>query len=220
MTTIAPVTADTTAAQSAASKTLAGNFNTFLTLLTTQLQNQDPLNPMDSNQFTQQLVEFSQVEQQINTNDNLKTLISLSQGRNTSDAIGYLGKAVTVSNGKGALVNGTANWNYVLDGAATAANTTLTVTDASGHVVYTGAGDSAPGMHSFTWDGKDNGGNQLPDGAYKLSVNAVGADGSSIQTAVATAGVVSEVDLSGSEPMLMIGPLSVRMSEVTAVAGL
>src|SRR6185312_8890054 len=111
MTAITPVT---TAAQTTASKQLAGNFDTFLTLLTTQLQNQDPLNPMDSNQFTQQLVEFSQVEQQINTNDNLKTLISLGQSRGAADAVGYLGKAVTVSNGDAALANGTANWNYQL----------------------------------------------------------------------------------------------------------
>src|SRR5690242_8555320 len=114
MTAIAPITTDPTATQSAAAKTLAGNFDTFLTLLTTQLQNQDPLNPMDSNQFTQQLVEFSQVEQQINTNDNLKTLISLGQSRSAADAVGYLGKAVTVSNGDAALANGTANWNYQL----------------------------------------------------------------------------------------------------------
>src|SRR4051812_45000764 len=83
-----------------AAKTLAGNFNTFLTLLTTQLQNQDPLNPMDSNQFTQQLVQFSHVEQQLNTNDNLKTLIDLTKNRGAADSMSYLGKTVTVSNGK------------------------------------------------------------------------------------------------------------------------
>src|ERR1700742_4679470 len=105
MTTIDPTAssaATATATQDVASKQLAGNFDTFLTLLTTQLQNQDPMNPMDSNQFTQQLVEFSQVEQQIDTNDNLKSLISLGQSRSTADAVGYLGKAVTISNGKGA----------------------------------------------------------------------------------------------------------------------
>src|SRR5437868_2531411 len=144
MTTITPVAQG---AQSAASKTLAGNFDTFLTLLTTQLQNQDPLNPMDSNQFTQQLVEFSQVEQQINTNDNLKTLISLGQSRSAADAVGYLGKAVTVSNGAAALANGTARWNYQL--GAEAANATLTVSDASGRVVYAGAADKTAGIHSF-----------------------------------------------------------------------
>ncbi len=217
MTTIAPVSTPA-AAQGTASKTLAGNFNTFLTLLTTQLQNQDPLNPMDSNQFTQQLVQFSQVEQQINTNDNLKTLISIGQGRSASDAVGYLGKTVTVSNGKGALQDGSANWNYVLGAAS--ANTSLSVSDANGRVVYTGTGETGAGLHSFTWDGKDNAGNQLSDGAYKLSLNATGADGSSIQTAIATSGVVSEVDLTGSEPQLMLGPLAVKISEVTSVAGL
>jgi flagellar basal-body rod modification protein FlgD len=216
MTTIAPIST-APATQSAASKTLAGNFNTFLTLLTTQLQNQDPLNPMDSNQFTQQLVEFSQVEQQINTNDNLKTLISLGQGRSTSDAVGYLGRAVTVSNGKGALIGGAANWNYVL--GANAANTQITVTDASGRVVYTGAGETEAGQHSFTWDGKDNAGNQLADGAYQMTLNATGADGSAVRTAIASSGIVTEVDLSGSEPMLMLGPLPIKVSEVTSVAG-
>src|SRR6201992_1328356 len=75
---------------------LSGNFNTFLTLLTTQLKNQDPTSPMDSNQFTQQLVEFSQVEQQINTNTNLQTLITQGQSNGTAMTTGYLGKTVTV----------------------------------------------------------------------------------------------------------------------------
>ena len=108
---------------------LSGNFDTFLTLLTTQLQNQDPLSPMDSNQFTQQLVEFSGVEQQINTNQNLQTLINLAQGRSSADAVSYLGKSVTLSNGKGALINGAATWTYALNDAAKA--DTLTVSDCS-----------------------------------------------------------------------------------------
>ena len=217
MTTIPPIAADASS-PGAAQKTLAGNFNTFLTLLTAQLQNQDPLNPMDSNQFTQQLVEFSQVEQQINTNDNLKTLIALGQGRSASDAVGYLGKAVTLTNGKGALVNSAAQWNYVLGGNA--ANATLTVTNANGRVVFSGPAETTAGPHSFAWDGKDNGGNTLADGAYQLSVSATGADGASIATAVASAGVVTEVDLSGSEPLLMLGPLGVKLSEVSSVASL
>src|ERR1700744_3656694 len=81
--------------QSAAQSQLSGNFDTFLTLLTTQLQNQDPLSPMDSTQFTQQLVEYSQVEQQINTNTNLTSLISLQQAGAGAASVGYLGKNVT-----------------------------------------------------------------------------------------------------------------------------
>ncbi len=82
---------------------MSGNFDTFLQLLTTQLQNQDPTSPMDTNQFTQQLVQFSQVEQQISTNDNLKSLIALGQSRSSADAVSYLGKTVTLTNGKAAL---------------------------------------------------------------------------------------------------------------------
>src|SRR5580658_9827571 len=94
-----------------AQQQLTGNLNTFLTLLTTQLQNQDPLNPMDSDQFTQQLVEYSQVEQQINTNSDLQSLISLQQGGAASGAVSYLNQSITVSNGNAPLVNGSANWN-------------------------------------------------------------------------------------------------------------
>ena len=71
------------AAGSNATQQLAGNFDTFLQLLTTQLQNQNPLDPLDTNQFTQQLVEFASVEQQVNMNTNLQTLISMQQ---TSEA--------------------------------------------------------------------------------------------------------------------------------------
>ncbi|HEX2593777.1 MAG TPA: flagellar hook assembly protein FlgD [Rhizomicrobium sp.] len=210
---------DTTAAaaaQTGAQKSLAGNFDTFLTLLTTQLQNQDPMNPMDSNQFTQQLVEFSQVEQQINTNDNLKTLIGLGTNRNAADAVSYLGKAVTVSNGQAALAGGQATWNYAL--GSTAANTTLSITDASGKVVYTGAGETTSGLHTFNWDGKDTNGNQLPDGAYTLKINATDASGDSVGTAMASGGVVTEVDMSGSEPILLLGgALPIKLSDISSI---
>jgi flagellar basal-body rod modification protein FlgD len=194
---------------------LSGNFGTFLTLLTTQLQNQDPLNPMDSSQFTQQLVMFSQVEQQINTNQNLQTLIALNQANTLSNATTYLGKTVTITTGNGALQDGNCSWRYAL--GADAANTTLTVTNSNGQVVYSGPGETASGGHDFTWDGKDSGGNQLPDGVYKLSVSASAPDGSAIQSAIAFKGVVDEVNMTGNEPLLMIGPMGVPLSQVSAI---
>src|ERR1700710_989023 len=124
MTTTAPATTapvTTTAAAASSSSTspnamaqLSGNFNTFLTLLTTQLKNQDPMSPMDSNQFTQQLVEFSQVEQQIDTNTNLKSLIPQGTTQAGAFATTYLGKKVSITSGQASLSGGAANWSYTL----------------------------------------------------------------------------------------------------------
>src|ERR1700761_6145832 len=153
-----PVTTPTTPAATGTSSTpdamaqLSGNFSTFLTLLTTQLKNQDPLSPMDSNEFTQQLVEFSQVEQQINTNTNLQSLITQGQSQGSAMATSYLGKQVTITNGQSGLSNGTANWTYNL--GTTAAVTSLSVTNANGQVVYTGSGETTAGDHTFTWNGQ------------------------------------------------------------------
>jgi flagellar basal-body rod modification protein FlgD len=198
-----------------AQQQLTGNLNTFLTLLTTQLENQDPLNPMDSDQFTQQLVEYSQVEQQINTNSDLQTLISLQQGGAGSSAVGYLGKAVTVSGGTAPLTNGAASWNYTL--AAQSASTTLTVTNANGQVVYTGAGSTSAGSNTFNWNGQDNSGNQLPDGVYTLAATATASNGSAVTSTVTTTGVVSEVNLSGTTPEIMIGTMAVPLTQVTSI---
>jgi len=204
--------------QTSAQQQLAGNFDTFLTLLTTQLQNQDPLNPMDSNQFTQQLVEFSQVEQQINTNDSLKTLIGQGTSQTGSYAVSYLGKAVTVANGQAPLADSQAIWAYNLN--STAANTQLTVTDSKGNVIYTGAGETAAGVHTFNWDGKGTNGTQAPDGTYKLTVTAAATDGSAVTSSVTSTGVVSEVDMTGASPMLMVGPMPVALTDIAGVQSL
>ena len=205
-------TSATPIAQSATAQTqLSSNFDTFLTLLTTQLKNQDPLSPMDSNQFTQQLVQFSEVEQQINSNKNLESLIALTKARGSSDAVSYLGKSLTLTDGTGALMNGQAKWAYSIDNDA--ATSILTVSDAKGHVVYAAPAETAAGMHSFTWDGKDSGGNPLPSGSYTLKVTARAGDGTAINTRVASQGTITEVDLTGSEPMLMIGPMGIPLSK-------
>jgi len=205
--------ASATTANSAMNQ-LSGNFDTFLQLLTTQLQNQDPLDPMDSNQFTQQLVEFSQVEQQINTNTNLQTLITQGQSQSGAYATGYLGKVVTVSGGEGALTNGQAQWTYNLAAAAT--STTLSVTNANGQVVYSGAGQTAAGSNTFTWNGEDLNGNQLPDGTYTLAVNASNA-GTAVTTTVSSSGTVSEVNMTGGTPQLVIGAMQVPLTSIGAI---
>jgi flagellar basal-body rod modification protein FlgD len=215
-TTPATTNANGTGTGASALNQLSGNFSTFLTLLTTQLKNQDPSSPMDSNQFTQQLVEYSQVEQQINTNTNLQTLIT--QGTSNAAAAvttSYLGKNVSVTNGNAALSNGQANWTYTL--GATSASSTLTVTNSSGTVVYTGAGSTTAGNNTFNWNGKDNNGNQLNDGTYKLAVTATDSSGNAVTTSVASAGTVSQIDMTSGTPMLVVGGMEISPADIAAI---
>jgi len=218
MTTVTSAAIAPSVAPSAAQTQLAGNFDTFLKLLTTQLKNQDPLNPTDSNQFTQQLVQFSQVEQQINTNDNLKTLINQGSSQTGAYAVGYLGKSVTVTNGNAPLVKGAADWSYNL--GTQAAQSVLTVTDANGNAVFSGAGETSPGAHDFAWNGQNGNGTQMPDGVYTLHVTAKAADGTNVTSSVSSKGIVSEVDMTGGTPHLLIGPMPVSHSDVAGVAAI
>ena len=221
MTTTAPAAstpttnANGTQSSSSALNQLSGNFSTFLTLLTTQLKNQDPTSPMDSNQFTQQLVEFSQVEQQINTNSNLNTLITQGQTQIGAYATSYLGKSVSVTNGNAALSNGSATWTYNLGTAAS--QSTLTVTDANGKVVYSAPGETAAGNHQFVWNGQDSNGNQLNDGTYTLAVAAQGASGSAVTSTVSSAGTVSEIDMSTGTPKLVVNGMELGLGDIANV---
>ncbi|HEX4117607.1 MAG TPA: flagellar hook assembly protein FlgD [Rhizomicrobium sp.] len=218
MTTGVDGTTGTGAASSSSSSSsmsqLSSNFDTFLQLLTTQLQHQDPLDPMDTSQFTQQLVEYSQVEQQIDTNSNLQSLISQGTSQSAAYATGYLGKTVTVSGGEGSLTNGEAQWTYNLGADAT--STTLQVTDANGNVVYSGSGQTTKGDNSFNWNGEDNAGNALPDGSYTLAVKA-SAGGQTVTTSVTSVGTVSEVNLINGVPELLIGSMEVPLTSIASV---
>ena len=151
---------------------LSGTMNTFLTLLTTQLQNQDPLSPMDSTQFTQQLVEYSQVEQQINMNSNLTNLIGLSQQNIVSSAVNYIGKTIEGESNQVPLQNGVLKAAYGLTGDAKSVS--VVVRDDTGNIVYSKVGQTTKGVHEFNWDGKDSNGLQLKDGTYSLSITSVG----------------------------------------------
>ncbi len=212
-----PSTTSTTSTNSQdALNQLSGNFSTFLTLLTTQLKNQDPTSPMDSNTFTQQLVMYSQVEQQINTNDNLKTLISQGTTNAAATAATYLGKKVSVTNGNGSLTNGSANWTYTLNTAS--ATTQLAITDAKGNTVFTTTGETTSDNHSFTWNGQDINGNQLADGTYKLTVTAADSASNKVTTSVASAGTVTQIDMTSGTPQLVIGNMEVGPADIAAVA--
>jgi len=213
--TPAASTTDTPAAP-AAMKQLSGNFSTFLTLLTTQLKNQDPTSPMDSNAFTQQLVMYSQVEQQIGTNDNLKSLIAQGSSNAAAMTTGYLGKKVSIVNGQAALIGGNANWTYNLTKPAAA--TQLDISDSNGKTVFSTAGAIGTGNHSLAWDGKDSHGNPLADGSYKLTVTATDLAGGTVASSVASAGTVTQIDMTGGTPRLIIGSMEIDMADIAAVA--
>ena len=118
---VTAVTTTTAAANTSAAKTsLDANFDTFLTLLTAQLKNQDPLAPMDSSQFTQQLTQMTGVQQQLLTNDLLTSLLAAQQGGGLGDASNYIGKEVTAVWSADKLTDGKANWSYELGSDAKA----------------------------------------------------------------------------------------------------
>jgi flagellar basal-body rod modification protein FlgD len=205
------------AANSTASQQLAGNFDTFLQLLTTQLQNQNPLEPLDTNQFIQQLVEFAGVEQQINMNTNLQTLISMQQTSEATSALQLVGSTVTVGGQTATLSNatgGSAIWNLT---AASPATANLTITNSSGQTAFTGTMALNAGSQSFSWNGMGNNGQTWPDGTYKLTVTATGANGQTVNVSSQVQGVVSAVNTNVNPPTLTVGGQTVQISQVTSI---
>ena len=147
VTTVASAAANTDSTRTS----LATNFDTFLTLLTAQLKNQDPLSPMDSTAFTQQLTQMTGVQQQLLTNDLLTSLLAGQQG-NLGGASTYIGQDITAAWSADKLTDGKATWSYELGSNATAAQ--LQVLDGTGKVVWSGAASElGTGTHDFTWNG-------------------------------------------------------------------
>src|ERR1700728_1016670 len=138
-------------ANALASQQIAGHFQSFLTLLTTQLQNQNPLDPLDTNQFTQQLVEFAGVQQQLNTNDSLATLVSLQQATQSTEALSYVGKTAVVSGNTATMTNSQAVWALSVPSASTV---DVSIANSSGQAVFTGSFNVSAGNNQpFEWNG-------------------------------------------------------------------
>jgi flagellar basal-body rod modification protein FlgD len=198
------------------SATLAGNFQTFLTLLTTQLQNQNPLDPLDTNQFTQQLVQFASVEQQLKTNDQLTTLVSLQQTAQSTQALTFVGKTAVVDGSTAALTNSSATWSL---GVPTNANVNISITNSTGQTVFSGSYSVNAGQNQpFSWDGKGNDGTQWPDGQYKMTATAADTAGNSVAVSTQIQGVVNSVDLTQSPPLLSINGQTYTISQIKSIA--
>ena len=225
---VIPVSATSTPASTAAGSTaaasssgsvvdttmIASNFTTFLQLLTTQLKNQNPLDPLDTNQFTQQLVQFAQVEQQMKSNTQLQTLISLQQSAQSTAALGYVGSTVVVDGSNGVLSNGNATWNLNVSKPAAA---TITIQDSTGQTVYSGTASLQPGGQPFVWNGTGSNGKQWPDGIYKLTAIASDASKQSVPVSIELQGPVDSVDLTQNPPLLSIGGQTYTMDKIKRI---
>ncbi|HLH93714.1 MAG TPA: flagellar hook capping FlgD N-terminal domain-containing protein [Xanthobacteraceae bacterium] len=213
-TSTTPNTSSSSTAGQGAGLNLASNFNEFLTLLTTQLEHQDPTSPLDPNQFTQELVQFASVEQQINTNTSLNTLISLQQMQQASSALQFVGATVALSGKTAQLTNGQASWSYSVNQPATA---TINVTNSSGQVVYTTTQAAQAGSQTFSWNGLNSQGISQPSGSYTISISAVSANNQNVPVTIGTQGVVTGVDISQSPPNVTVGGQSYPINQITQV---
>jgi flagellar basal-body rod modification protein FlgD len=212
-----PLPASGSSLSSAAGTTLAGNFQTFLTLLTTQLKNQNPLDPLDTNQFTQQLVQFASVEQQLKTNTELSTLVSLQQTAQSTQALGFVGKTAVVDGSTTALANGSATWKLSVP---TDSNVKISITNGTGQTVFTGSyAVNAGNNQTFAWDGKGNDGTQWPDGKYTLTATAADTTGNSVAVSTQIQGLVDSVDLTQSPPLLSIEGQTYTVNQIKSIIG-
>jgi flagellar basal-body rod modification protein FlgD len=207
----APTATATPKGNAVSRQTIAQNFDTFLQLLTTQLRNQSPLDPLDTNQFTAQLVQFAEVEQTMRSNDTLEALLALQKAGQTSTAVSYLGSTIVAEGSQAPLIDGKAEWTLTSPKAAKA---TMTVRNQRGEIVHAVERDVAAGSQSFTWDGRGRDGAMMPAGTYSISIEARDPAGANVTVSTETQGVVDGVDLSANPPLLQVGERWIAIDKV------
>ena len=196
-----------------ASAQLTQNYSTFLQMLTTQLKNQDPTAPMDSTQFTQQLVMYSQVEQQINTNNYLSQLVSASGTDQANAALGYIGMQVDAPGSSFTYSGQPVDLGYALPSDASTA--TITITDQDGNAVWSQNANTASGNYNFTWNGTDQNGDAVSSGTYTITLSAKDSDGTTINGTTAVPGIVDGVQTNDGTVYLTVDGSEVPLSSVT-----
>jgi flagellar basal-body rod modification protein FlgD len=209
--------AGTTSTSNSAYGQLVSTYDTFLKMLTTQLKVQNPLDPMDAEKFTEQLVQYSSVEQQIQTNQNLEDMLATMVSSATLSLVNYIGKKIEAISDVTQLKGGKAVWS--LDSAAAAKDATITVRNSAGAVVYEGKMDLEKGENEFEWDGKLANGQEAPEGEYQISVTAADEDGNAVAVTTRVTGIVTGVDTSGAIPYLKIGNTSVPLGALRKILG-
>lgn len=208
------LTEGTQSANSAA--TLQEDLNRFLSLLTTQLKNQDPLDPMDSNEFTSQLVQFASVEQQIYQNSNLETLVGLAETNQVSSLVDFIGKRIEVTGTtKFPLEDSAAEFTYTMPPGAKSAS--IIIRDANGLTVYEQDANLDQGQHTFEWDGRDRNGGTAPDGEYSVLVSGLDHQGDLLDISTTVFGRVTGIGVENGETTMFMGDIEVPQSLVLSV---
>jgi len=194
---------------------LAEDFDSFLNLLTTQLQNQDPLDPMKSNEFTNQLVKFSEVEQALKTNDKLDELLTLQGDSKTNTAVSMIGKNVAADSNQFRLDGDSATIGYNLEGKAETA--AINIANQNGEIVRTLAVNPEAGEHEITWDGTDGNGADLDEGVYTMQLNAVDSNNKTIKGDTFANNEVQGFEERNGTVHLQLGGYEVKLDDVKAV---
>lgn len=220
VTSVSSTTSTTPTAAESSGVSLAKNFDMFLTLLTTQLKNQDPTSPMDSKEFTTQLVQFSQVEQSINQNKNLEKLLAMFEAQQSSNNLNFIGKIVDIDDNRVKLAEGgNAFWSYELPAGVNSLE--YRILNSQGQVVRTVSVDAASagtGRVEVAWDGKDATGNQMPAGTYTLEVVAKDTSGKAVDgVKVYARGYVEALETVDGEQYLVVSGNKFLPEKVVAV---
>lgn len=199
----------------AAKKKITSDLNAFLSMLTTQLKHQDPLSPMESNEFTQQLVGFAQVEQQISINENLQTMQTQLGSSFGAMTLGYIGKYAEVRDNMVKLKDGQARFAYGL--ASEASEVKIVLKDKDGITVRSIKGETAEGQHVLTWNGRNDDQQQLPDGDYTIEVEATNGAGETVKTWSTVQARITGVSSDKGVPVVIINDAAVPLDEITAI---
>lgn len=196
------------------------NQEQFLTLLVTQLENQDPLSPMESHEFAAQMAQFSSLQslQSIDAQigQTLEAELLSAQVIQNTMAASLIGKEVTVAGESVTLSGGSAKLRFTLPGPVEELK--ITIFDESGRVVRTIVEeDQFDGNQVYIWNGNDNYGQALPDGAYQYSVSAIDADGKLHNDITTTSGIITGVNYDGGVAMLIVGDQVIPMGMVLSI---
>lgn len=216
VTTANTATATNNSASSSSQNRLSQNYEMFLKLLTTQLQNQNPLEPMDADKFTSQLVQYSGIEQQIQMNSSLEDMKSIIAAQSAVSLVNYIGATVTAEGTQTQLKNGSATWSLTADSDISQA--TVVIKNSEGAEVFRETVNATGKKFEYVWNGKTSSGGTAADGTYQISVTAKDSASKAVPVSTKISGVVTAVDMTETPAILKIGNIRIPVTSIDTVS--